>query len=260
MKEALYSLEDREYCFLVQRIGDIFRKLKVNYAVVGGTAAQLRTVGMICGQEGKPLEDLILTEEVSERQNLRRTNDVDLITGNYEDPLELVEALEGEESTDNDVFEVKLERKGMKRPIYVVSSLNGNARVSLNVSHSEGDMERLKPENYNVFLEQARDVEFDYEELHPIIRVLKPEHIIAAKLTRNSAKDQFDILTLADLSLKYGVHLDVGDIGKAMGVPQEPINGVVNGQVPIEIPCEYFDRFHIFKMAYENRKANSKAE
>lgn len=250
MKESLYSLEDREFTFLLQRVGEQLVKSKVDYAVVGGIAAQIQIVGAICKGEKKPLEDLILTEQVSERKNLRRTNDLDIII-DIPNVLPILEELTGETTTNNDIFTVQLERRGIKRPIYAVKSLNGEARIALNISNGPKDLERLFAGNYYIFLHEAENVDFGYEDLHPKIRVLKPEHIIATKLTRYNPKDQFDICNLIDLALKYNKELDINKIAEVMGVP------VVDSpecNLPTEAPAIYLDRFNLFKTELEQRK------
>ncbi len=255
MKEPLYSLEDREFAFLLQKVGEQLVKSKVDYAVVGGVAAQIQTVGAICSGEKKPLEDLILMEQISERKNLRRTNDLDIII-DTPDVLPILEGLTGETTTSNDIFTVQLERRGIKRPIYIVKSLNGEARISLNISNGPRDLERLFAGNYYIFLHEAEDVEFSYEDLHPKIRVLRPEHIIATKLTRYNPKDQFDICNLIDLSLKYDRELNIHKIADVLGVP---VADLPECKPVIESPTLYSDRFDLFKAELEQRQKTFKS-
>lgn len=244
MKEALYSLEDKGYAFLMQRLGELLAERDLSHAVVGGAATQLRVVGMICRKEEKPLEDLILTEQISERQNLRRTNDIDIIIHDKpEVVLDVIKNISGEIFTEKHIYVIKPSRVGQKRPRITVDILDEHtdsqlADIALNISYSPKDLQRLFAGNYYPILYDAERINFTYEDLRPSIMVAKSEHIIATKLSRYSPKDQFDIASLVDLHIKYKEPLNVVEIGGCLGIDN----------------VDYIDRFELFKTAYEQRR------
>ena len=222
MKEELYHLGDRAYFNAVERVCRALTKHEHKYILVGGTGVQAH-ISNILSEGTKSIDELIEEGSLREGENLRRTNDCDIATTlnpAYADLVKTIESMEGEEDTDDNFYILKLERIGRKRPIARVTTYNEEeeARVMYNFSTEPKDLNYIGPEWYNMFIEGGIEIELVNQDLRGKFRVGKPEHLISAKLTRNSAKDQFDICSLLDTLYTRGMNFDFEEVKTILDV------------------------------------------
>ena len=107
-----------------------------------------------------------------------------------------------------------------------------------NFSTEPKDLERLNDREkwYGEFIGAGREIDLRNQDLVGTFRVGRPEHLVAAKLTRNSPKDQFDVHALLDTMYESGIDFDFKEIKKILD-------------------CEYTDRYEHFYNGRLNRQA-----
>ncbi len=161
-----YNILDRTYFNVLNMVCAKLQRQRIEYAVVGGAAAQILIADAV-GWRSSSLEG-----------RLRKTRDIDLslkVDSNF-NPLSFFNSLDAEEN----------------RPGY--ASING---VKINYTTEPKQFKGLES-FFNSFIEGAIEVQ------HPtskdvVFRTEKPEDLIITKLTRKGkakAKDSFDIISL----------------------------------------------------------------
>ena len=145
MKRALYSLENEEFVFLINKLREQFEKRKIQHTFVGGTAVQAHILDRLTKKYESDIVSLISNDNVRLQDYIRATDDIDLALGlEGQDPIEsakkvkeICKAVEGEHLSDtgNYIFNFNLERTGAKRPIFgvTIDGESGEA-IALNIS------------------------------------------------------------------------------------------------------------------------------
>lgn len=185
MEKRNYNLRDRGYFKLLQIVAEGLDFQEVDYALVGGSAVQVRIAHAMNSYEGMTIPDI-------PEPMLRRTKDFDITTHSSE--VELANFL--------NLLQVEHEPLTIKptQPRRVVLTYpSGNGRntapvsVVLNYQTGPQDFSGLSDRFYNECLNTAEELHLDYKNEGLMVRVATPECIIASKLTRYSAKDVVDI-------------------------------------------------------------------
>lgn len=230
MKRALYSLENEEFLFFVNKIGEKLRARKIPHIFVGGTAVQAYVLDKLHKKENLSIGELIANENIRLQDYVRATDDIDLALKFSEDGEneiktakiinDLCEDIEGEDlaDTDNYIFKFTLERKGIKRPIFGVSVFDERAEsITLKISRKSKDLKGLDNKFYNEFINSGRELFVPhYEGSNLRVRVPKLEHVLATKISNYRAKDGMDIDNLVRLSKDLGEKLDMEEIQRIL--------------------------------------------
>ena len=241
MKEPLYNILDGEYCFLLDRITKIFQEKGLNPTIVGGAAVQVHVADLLSKIYGKDIERLFIGDGDPRQQDyLRNTDDIDFAV--YNKPLEKDSAhyqkyildtigeivCENVESPDgNDLYDVLMKRRGLKRPILLVTSLNKISEVKLNVSNSPRDRYHLDPKTYLSMIKDGVTIKLNYSSnFKPQIRVSNLEDLLASKVIHNRAKDQFDAAVLGRSALLAKRKIDKEKVRGIAGKSKENIERI----------------------------------
>lgn len=230
MKRALYSLADEEFAFLVDRVGEELRKREIPHIFVGGTAIQAHLLDRFVEKYGLDIASLASGEQLRLQDYLRCTDDVDLALQFARDATDekevarritdLCSAVGGEilSKTENNIFEYGIERKGIKRPIFSVS-VDGERkeRIALNISRKSSDLRNLESRFYNEFIENGQELTVPYAPGFNLrVRVPKPEHVLATKISHFRAKDTMDMQNLVALMRATGEEVDLEEIKRIL--------------------------------------------
>ncbi|GIU68356.1 MAG: hypothetical protein KatS3mg001_206 [Candidatus Pacearchaeota archaeon] len=222
MKRALYSIDDEEFLTFLERIDHSFRTNNIPYLFVGGVATQAHIVSLICKKEGVNLYDLINDPNFRVQDHLRATDDIDITldirniegqkTEIYERINTILSSLEEESPyvsvSGNHLVSVKLERKGIRRPVFRLGldeEPSYENEVSLNLYYSPEDtnhrwsqeMIEFERQNYFRFFESGLRISLPiYKGKKIELNVKSLEDLIATKIARSREKDWTDILLL----------------------------------------------------------------
>ncbi len=228
MKRALYDLTDEEFAFFVNNFGKQMDESQIPYILVGGAAIQAHIIKRGCTKTGKTVEQIVADPNIRVQDFIRATDDVDVAL----DPSigemgfsyfsrkmrEVLEKLESEHISPSEehIFRYHLMRKGVKRPvfqIYVDEETNDEQIISMNVSKDKSDLYNLDPSYYEKFVKEGQDISIPYSSTFSLdLRVIKPEHLLATKISRFRAKDAMDIHVLADCMKENGEKIDLQEI------------------------------------------------
>ena len=222
MKEALYDILDGEYCFLLDRITKVFKSRDLNSAIVGGAAAQIHISNFLSKVYKKSVEDLFIDGDLRPQDHIRGTDDIDVVVYNellaqkpeiyHGHILRAIDELEctNVESPDkNDIYDISIKRKGLKRPILLVKSLNKLSEIKMNVPNTPTDMFHLDQSNYVDMIKNAETIVLPYNSyFNPEIRVYSFDDVLASKIMHNRPKDHFDALVLGKDALIAGREID----------------------------------------------------
>lgn len=251
MKKNPISLEDRNVCFFLQRLGDRLRDSKIKYALTNGVAEQLLAVSMACKEEEKALEDILLADG-GFKPNLRGADCVNIILEEGERPSSITKALVGETIIGDNFFNIDLIQGGAGSLFYGVESFRGDKIVELKIAQPSRGLVGVLIEDPKYLLNNARNLGFKYDgRIAPRVKVLNPEQLIASKLIDGTPFCGRDVWALADLSLRYRKFLNVGKIGMTLGLNEDG-SGLFS---PISQTAR--EKFEDFKSKYEARMAGS---
>ena len=215
MKRELYDLTDEEFAFFVNNINKQMKNRKISYVLVGGTAVQAHVLHRLCSKTGKNLEQIISDPNIRVQDFIRATDDVDIALDSSivrkkgdtyfaREIMGVFNGLKGEyfSPSEEHIFEYQLSRKGIKRPIfqiYVDGETDNEQVISMNVGRHEKDLYNLDSKYYNKFVAEGQNILIPYSDSFNLnLRVLKPEHLLASKISKFRAKDTMDIHILAD--------------------------------------------------------------
>ncbi|MBS3073422.1 nucleotidyl transferase AbiEii/AbiGii toxin family protein [Candidatus Pacearchaeota archaeon] len=222
-KLALYDILDGEYCFLLDRVTRIFKEKGLNPAIVGGAAVQVHAANLLSQTYNRSIEDLFAEGELRQQDHIRSTDDIDiavldkelLMKNQTEYKNKIMSAIQEipvkdiESSDKNDLYDISIERMGLRRPIIHVRSFNKGSRISFNISNSPTDLYHLGQTQYVSMIENAQDIVLNYgSDFSPVIRVYQLADVIATKLSACRAKDIFDIINLRECAKRAGKEID----------------------------------------------------
>ena len=229
MKRILYSLENEEFVFLINKLKEQFEKRKIQHTFVGGTAVQAHILDRLTKKYDSDIVSLISKDNVRLQDYIRSTDDIDLaLDFEVQSPIDaakqvkdICKAVEGEHLSDtgNYIFEFSLERTGAKRPIFGVAIDGERAEaIALNISHNSKDLKTLDHGFYKMFLDQGKELVIPhYQDCNLQIRVPKLEHVLATKISNFRAKDSMDLQNLVSISKDIGEKIDMEEIHSILG-------------------------------------------
>lgn len=230
MKRELYSLSDEEFAYFVNNLHRQMGKEKIPYILVGGTAVQAHILKRLSDKTGKNLSDLVLDPEVRLQDYVRSTDDVDLtvsssivkkegevgFTKKINRVLDGLAVREVISPSEEFILGYKLIRRGIKRPrfqIYVDDEFDDEMQIAMNIGRHKKDLRNLDSKNYELFVNEGKVLKIPFTSDFIIsTKVIKPEHLIASKVSQFRAKDTMDIHNLADLMRDCGEKLDTSEI------------------------------------------------
>jgi len=215
MKRELYDLTDEEFAYFADNLNKQMNEKKISYVLVGGTAVQAHVLKRLCAKTGKNLEQLIADPNIRIQDFVRATDDIDLALDSSinrekgetvfaKEIMGVFDKLKGEyfSPSDEHILEYQLVRRGIKRPvfqIYVDGETNDEQLIALNVGRYKSDLNNLDSKYYDKFVKKGQEISIPFSNNFNIdLRVIKPEHLIASKISKFRAKDTMDLHTLAD--------------------------------------------------------------
>ncbi len=235
MKNPQYDILDAEYCFLMDRITKVFQEKGLNPAIVGGAAVQTHVANLLTKAYNKSLEDLFIDDDIRPQDFIRRTDDIDVAVYNpslasqetmYRNSiLDAVRALECKNvksPDENDIYDIRVTRIGLKKPILLVESLNKVSNIKMNIANCPSDLYILSNDKYLDMLENSKIIELNYNAgFKPRIRLYSLSDVIATKLSHKRAKDQFDLMVLGKCALMSKEPIDKQRILRLLGESDE---------------------------------------
>jgi len=222
VKQRKYKITDEEYFWALGEVCDNFDENGIDNVLVGGVATQLYVASLICG------ENTNLNESGVEKI-LRSTDDYDICTsnGNHGQTRAVLNSLSYEVETEDNIYQISLERDGAKKPILNVDSATapeGGHRIMLNISYDGSDHRVLAPCHYEDTVATGRKVELAMNDnLKISVNIARPEYIIASKLTRFNDRDKYDIELILDTAERCGESIDFDLIKKILGRENEEL-------------------------------------
>lgn len=246
MKRALYSIDDEEFMTLLERTDEVLRAKSIPYLIVGGVASQAHIVNYICQKEkGTTLYDLSHSNDFRVQDHFRATDDIDITldtrkisedSSNVEIPREVMNALgqiEGDgiytSSTGDHLVAIKLERQGIKRPIFRLGfdkeADSPDSEISFNLYYGPYDtnnrwsreMIDFENANYFDFFETGKRLSLPvFQERKVELNVKGVEELIATKIARAREKDWTDVLLLYRHSNEANQPIDISKIEKLL--------------------------------------------
>ena len=229
MKKALYNLCDEEFAYFVNKFNEQISKREMSYILVGGTAVQAHVLKRLCNKTGKNLEQLISDPNVRLQDFIRSTDDVDLSIDSSivqnEGECEftkkittLLNNISGEymSPSEENILKYKLIREGVKRPIfqiYINDKTNDEQRISMNIGRHKSDLKNLDSKYYDLFIKDGQKMILPYNSNFQInMNVIKPEHLLASKISKFRWKDTMDIHILSDFMIDQGENINLSEI------------------------------------------------
>jgi len=219
MKAEIYDLADEEFAFFVNRVGEELEQREMKGIFVGGTAVQAHVLNELCKRDNCTIEDLILRDDIRLQDYIRATDDVDVAwkmpkhaKSNEEiasEILGVLDSLSGEyiSPSENHLIKYSMIRRGIQRPkfrIEVDKKSNEEDVIAMNIGRKKKDLANLDSRFYDKFIEKGQKLKIPYcENFNINMRVIKPEHLLSAKVASLRAKDYMDIENLIQV-LKEG--------------------------------------------------------
>ena len=249
MKEHLYSLLDEEFYAGLMIVTNKFRDVGLNPVLVGGTATQAHILDLLSEHGKRSIDDLVKKGEVSAREEIRPTDVYDMwcLGADREVIRKAVDSLDNypvEISPDHS-YHTDVMRNGEKRPIIRVIGYGSEATVRLNLLLKPKDLERLDPRWAEYFVKGAKQVDLKYGKVHLRTMVTRPEHLVAANLSRNSPNDLHDIHALINTMESKGVEFDYHEVKKVLGLECKKENPRCTDEECFEL-FPFSDRYESF--------------
>ncbi len=266
MKRPVYDLTDDEFATLLVRTHDCFSNAGIPYMFVGGVAIQAHNAFYLTNSHRKPLKELTKDPSFRVQDFFRATDDVDITLkkGSECSDIDFAKRILGvlaeisEEHdylspTDSHVITIVPYRTGVARPIFNLGKdvksgerLDPERVVSFNIYQGpkpigdkvSSDFEGV---HYDEFLERAVICEIPYGNTSKLVlRVKKPEDLLATKIVRGRDKDWTDILSLYRNSQQSGNPIDLGVVESLLCSPHSKY------QVPDMALVDRYERFRKF--------------
>jgi len=267
MKRALYTIADEEFATLLERTHTAFEKAGIPYMFVGGVATQAHIIDYLCRDGKtladyvedpnfriqdhlRATDDVDITldsgkkaEERTEEDKIEFGNRIYAVLddiagktdkGNYSCPDFTCMS-----PSDDHIVGVSLERKGLSRPIFWLGldqCPTAQTAVSFNLYKGPEDTNERWPQEirefekrfYHAFMQRASTVEIPYHKNKKLVlKVKKPEDLMATKIIRGREKDFTDLLLLARHSENAGIPIDYQEI-KNILCSEDPVYNVPN--------------------------------
>jgi len=234
MKREIYNLSDEELAYLIGNLDEKMNAEKIPYIIVGGTAVQAQVLKRLHQKTGRTLAELAEDSKIRLQDYVRSTDDVDLaISSRIERErgevdfakkifgvLESLAVPEAISPSGEYILGYQLVRKGIKRPvfqIYIDEETNDERRLALNIGRNPRDLENLDSQHYDEFIERGEEIVLPYNSDFTLrMRVIRPEHLLASKVSKFRAKDTMDIHTLADLMREGGEEIDFNEMRRLL--------------------------------------------
>lgn len=233
MKRELYDLTDEEFAFFTNHLNDQLNEKKIPYVLVGGTAVQAHVLSRLCSKTGKTLEQIISDPNIRVQDFIRATDDIDIALDSSvvkekgdtlfaKEIMDVFDGIKGEyfSPSEEHIFEYQLIRRGIKRPIFQISvdgETDNEQIISMNVGRYKSDLYNLDSKYYDKFVEEGENILIPYSlNFNLSLRVIRPEHLLASKISKFRAKDTMDMHILADCMTENREKIDLSEIRRLL--------------------------------------------
>lgn len=223
MKRELYDLTDEEFAMMVNRVGTVLKKEKIEHNIVGGAAVQSYVLKMLTEKYNQNICELIYNPDVRVQDYIRSTDDIDLaLKLDEEDDTQRIKRINGilpkfafEEIAPcgEVIIELKPERIGASRPtfrVYIDGKGSQEEVITMNINRGNGgDIRNLDDHWYDEIIDKSQELIIPYTADYSLnVIVPKLEHLLVEKIAGSRAKDLMDNKNLADLSKEIGRKLN----------------------------------------------------
>jgi hypothetical protein len=233
-KRQVYNLADEEFAFFVNKLHEQLQREKIPYVLVGGVAVQAHVLKRLHEKTGKSLIDLANDPNMRLQDFVRSTDDIDLSVHSYiennngeeryankiNNVLEGLVVPEVVSPSDDLILGYRLVRRGISRPVYqvyVFDETDDEQRIALNIGRNKKDLQDLEADNYDFFVESGETMTLPYAGDFDIsMRIIKPEHLLAAKTAKFRPKDTMDMHNLVNVMIANGEVLDLGEMRRLL--------------------------------------------
>jgi hypothetical protein len=187
-----YTLIDKEYFEILQKVSEQLDRQKIDYALVGGAGVQARITNILCRVNKTDASNVIGLETL-----LRETKDLDITTKSEE--KDFVRFFNELQASNPNIL-VQPEALRSRKII-----LKGDEKVCVYLNYQTGpqDLAGLDEIFYYECIETAEDLNLRNGNFRLIASVALPEYLITSKITRNDPKDIWDIGTLLRVMKQY---------------------------------------------------------
>lgn len=229
-KRFLYDLGNEEFAFLVNRIGEKLKSTGIPYNFVGGTAVQAHILHRLTQRYNTDIKSLAENKHIRFQDYVRSTDDIDLAllfpdnAQNHTFVSDMLrkfyDGLDGVflSHDEKHLFEYKFARRGERRPVLnVIVDDNPAEDLALNISQQSRHLRSFGIRFYEEFISQGKDLVIPYTPDYNLkLRVCKPEHILATKISQFRAKDTMDIHNLVKVMQESGETIDTEELRKIL--------------------------------------------
>lgn len=229
-KRFLHSLGNEEFAFLVNRIGEKLKDTGIPYNFVGGTAVQAHILHRLTQKYHTDVKSLVENKHIRFQDYVRATDDIDfalLFPDNAQNPAfvsnilrKFYDGLDGVYLSHDEkhLFEYQFARRGERRPVLEVTIDDHRAEdIALNISQQSRHLRSFGIRFYDEFIMQGKNLVIPYTPGYDLnLRVCKPEHILATKISQFRAKDTMDIQNLVNVMQDVGETIDTEELRKIL--------------------------------------------
>jgi hypothetical protein len=223
MKRERYDLTDEEFAAFVDRSSRILEEQEVPHIIVGGTAVQAHMLLNLCKKHNCTIEELVLRDDIRLQDYIRATDDVDMawklpkgkdLSESSRQVLSILDSFSGEilSPSENHLIKYTQTRRGIKRPKYRIE-INGRSTeedvIALNISRTSSDLQKLDSKLYERFIQERKKISIPFCSGYDLkLSVVKPEYLIATKISNSRPKDTMDLQNLASIFQERGIKID----------------------------------------------------
>lgn len=191
-KRANYTIKDPFYFEAIRAISEVIDRNGIPYAIVGGTAYQIKMASIIGGNIGDGNLDLVL----------RNTGDIDLTT---DSDLGTMVRVFNEMVISNPHLCIN------NTPGKTVEVKKGRNNVYMHYQTEASDLKGLT-DHYLRIIETAERVRISLRNGTIDVSIPKFEYLLASKLTRLAPKDQVDVYNLLNIAYKKDCQPDLEEV------------------------------------------------
>ena len=229
-KRFLYTLGNEEFAFLANRIGEKLKDTGIPYNFVGGTAVQAHILHRLTQKYHTNVKSLAENKHIRLQDYIRPTDDIDLallFPDNAQNPAlvssvlrKFYDGLDGVflSHDEKHLFEYQFARRGERRPVLKVTVDDHNPEdIALNISQQSRHLRSFGIRFYEEFISQGKNLVIPYTPSYELkLKVCKPEHILATKISQFRAKDTMDIHNLVTVMQDAGEIIDTEELRKIL--------------------------------------------
>lgn len=226
MKNTQYTLRDEEFARFVAKTGEQLSAHGIEHAFVGNVAVQAHILNYLArAHNSTDVRTLGAADEL-----MRNTDRVDVavVVPDGVHPLSFAGTIAGNvqkgiahctlDFEGNEIFDYVLDRSGAKRATYDLVYPTARARLTLKLLYGSEDMGGFGAKFYNNSVKDGRNVHIPFANGSDLtIRVMAPDHLMAAKVERFEPQDRMDIVSLSAASKLSKRPWTLGGVARILG-------------------------------------------